>query len=116
MNDDVRTATLNLLARIHRDGGHHTAEVDLLQSLKDADDKIVDLFDAVSRLGGERLDHTEWKIVREKEDQIRRIRVPGGWLYQIQNGRTYSTAPGTCSRDNDRGTPTWFPPYFVPAP
>lgn len=60
---------------------------------------------------------SKWEIINDhKEDGVRRLAVPGGWLYQVQCGRTYSTAPGTCGRDNDRGTPTWFPPYFVPVP
>ena len=35
---EVQKALLNLLAVIHRDGGHHTDEVGLLQSIKDAKD------------------------------------------------------------------------------
>jgi hypothetical protein len=31
----------NLLARIHRDGGHHSEKVGLTQSIADADDKVV---------------------------------------------------------------------------
>jgi hypothetical protein len=36
-----REALMNLLARIHRDGGHHTSAVGVEQSALDADAKVV---------------------------------------------------------------------------
>ena len=42
-HSEAVTMLLNLLARIHRDGGHHTEEVGLTQSVYDADKKVADL-------------------------------------------------------------------------
>lgn len=56
----------------------------------------------------------EWEIVREKQDMIRRTRVPGGWLYQVQMGLKYNSVAGTVGRMEDRGEPTWWQPVFVP--
>jgi hypothetical protein len=50
----------------------------------------------------------EWEVIRDKEDMVRRLAVPGGWLYQIQKGRAYI---GHSSWGN--WEPTWHPPYFV---
>ena len=51
---DEATALSNLLAIIHRDGGHHTAEVGLEQSVKDAVDRVTAarqiIYEAKSRL------------------------------------------------------------------
>lgn len=51
----------------------------------------------------------EWEVVSDKEPMARRLTVPGGWLYQVQNGRDYTDYPW-----KNRWTPTYFPPYFVP--
>lgn len=56
----------------------------------------------------------EWEIVREARDKIRRTRVPGGWLYQVQMSLRYNSAPGTIGRQDDPGQPTWWQPVFVP--
>lgn len=38
-----------------------------------------------------------WELVHsEIDEQVRRYPVPGGWIYQVQNG------------------PDWHPPIFVP--
>lgn len=50
----------------------------------------------------------EWELVRKVTDMLRRIVVPGGWLYQIQSGREYIGHPS-----NNNWVPTWHPPYFV---
>ena len=39
------TKTHNLLARIHRDGGHYTQEHGLEKSMDDAETRVVELFD-----------------------------------------------------------------------
>jgi len=41
-HSEAVTMLLNLLARIHRDGGHHTEEVGLTQSVYDADKKVAE--------------------------------------------------------------------------
>jgi len=43
-SDDAATMLRNLLARIHRDGGHHTQEVGLALSVKDADERVASLY------------------------------------------------------------------------
>lgn len=56
-----------------------------------------------------------WEIVHDDYyHSVRRLVVPTGWIYQTQDGRKYSTAPGTCGRDNGLGTVTWGPLIFVP--
>jgi len=52
----------NLLARIHRDGGHHTARVGTAQSVLDADQIVANLFYEVDTLRIA-LDATEWSGV-----------------------------------------------------
>jgi len=51
---------------------------------------------------------TNWETVttpdhKDSESVVRRIQVPGGWLYQVQDGLW-------C----DLSTPKWFAPLFVP--
>ncbi len=56
-----------------------------------------------------------WELVIEDRKQsVRRLVVPGGWIYQTQIGREYSTVHGTVGRERDQGTPTWGPLIFVP--
>lgn len=40
----------NLLARMHRDGGHHTEEVGLLRSIRDAEDVYLKLREDLQRI------------------------------------------------------------------
>lgn len=62
------------------------------------------------------MDSTTWEIIVDDRNQsVRRLAVPTGWIYQTQDGREYSTVYGTCGREHDRGTPTWGPLVFVPA-
>ena len=57
----------------------------------------------------------EWEIVIDNyHHSVRRIAVPTGWIYQTQDGRRYSSAPGTVGRERDQGVPTWGPLVFVP--
>lgn len=57
----------------------------------------------------------KWEMVVDDRNQsVRCLRVPTGWIYQIQDGRRYSTVAGTIGRDTDRGTPIWGPIVFVP--
>lgn len=57
----------------------------------------------------------EWEILRDKKmDMIRRIRVPGGWIYQVQQSIRYDSVAGTVGRQYDQGEPTWWQPIFVP--
>lgn len=56
-----------------------------------------------------------WEIVVDHRNQsVRRLAVPTGWIYQTQDGRKYSTVVGTIGRESDRGYPTWGPLVFVP--
>lgn len=58
----------------------------------------------------------KWELIIDDRDQsVRRLVVPTGWIYQTQNGRSYRTAPGTVGRDTDLGSPVWGPIVFVPA-
>lgn len=45
-----RQILLNLLARIHRDGGHYTETHGLEKSAQDAEEKIVDLIHRINAL------------------------------------------------------------------
>jgi hypothetical protein len=57
----------------------------------------------------------KWEIiVDDREESVRRLAVPGGWIYQTQNGREYNSVYGTVGRAEDRGSPTWGPLVFVP--
>ena len=47
-NARLREALLSLLARIHRDGGHHTESVGLARSVYDADNRVAELNAAVA--------------------------------------------------------------------
>lgn len=56
-----------------------------------------------------------WEIVvDDRKESVRRLTVPGGWIYQTQTGRAYDTAYGTCGRQGDPGYPVWGPLVFVP--
>ena len=58
---------------------------------------------------------SKWEIVvDDRQHSVRRLAVPSGWIYQTQDGRRYSSAPGTVGREYDRGEPTWGPLVFVP--
>lgn len=48
---------------------------------------------------------TTWEILLNEGDAVRRAPVPGGYLYQVQNGL-----------EHVRGAwqQTWHPPVFVP--
>ena len=46
---------LSLLARCHRDGGHHTGEVGLEQSVVDADEKVADAYARLEAIDREAL-------------------------------------------------------------
>lgn len=60
-------------------------------------------------------DASLWEIVvSTRREQVRRLVVPGGWIYQTQSGLRYSTAPGTIGRERDWGEPEWGPLLFVP--
>lgn len=57
----------------------------------------------------------KWEtVVDDRNQSVRRLRVPTGWIYQIQNGRGYNSIAGTIGRQEDRGYPTWGPLVFVP--
>jgi hypothetical protein len=57
----------------------------------------------------------QWEIVVDDHSQsVRRLAVPGGWIYQTQDGRKYHSIAGTIGRAEDRGYPTWGPGVFVP--
>jgi hypothetical protein len=56
-----------------------------------------------------------WEIVvDDRNESVRRLAVPAGWIYQTQDGRKYATAYGTIGREHDLGIPTWGPIVFVP--
>jgi hypothetical protein len=58
---------------------------------------------------------SKWElVVDDYAHSVRRLDVPGGWIYQVQDGRKYTSSPGTVGRQSDDGYPTWFPPVFVP--
>jgi hypothetical protein len=58
----------------------------------------------------------KWELVIDNHHHsVRRLAVPTGWIYQTQDGRKYSSAPGTIGRERDPGMPTWGPLVFVPA-
>lgn len=44
-------------------------------------------------------------IVDDCNESVRRLAVPSGWIYQTQDGRSYSTVAGTIGRENDQGKP-----------
>lgn len=49
----------------------------------------------------------EWEVVVSEDDnQVRRLEVTGGWLYQVQCGRYISPGMSTWA-------PLWHPPVFV---
>ena len=57
----------------------------------------------------------QWEIVDDSaRHSVRRYPVPTGWIYQVQDGIKYSTAPGTIGRERDMGETTWGPLVFVP--
>lgn len=58
--------------------------------------------------------HTWETIVDDHRNSVRRMKVQTGWLYQVQDGRKYSSISGTIGRENDQGVPTWSIPVFVP--
>jgi len=53
-------------------------------------------------------------VVTDAHASVRRLAVPGGWIYQTQIERTYDSAYGTVGREYDRGRPVWGPLVFVP--
>ncbi len=65
----VRNLLLNLLARIHGDGGHHVAKVGVEQACADADEKVVRLQaardEARSELESARLEIAAWRALAE---------------------------------------------------
>lgn len=55
-----------------------------------------------------------WEIVVDDRDySVRRLLVPNGWIYQVQNGRRYTTVPGTIGSETDIGYPIWGQIVFV---
>jgi hypothetical protein len=54
----------------------------------------------------------EWQIVCDKDPgMVRRMEVPGGWLYQTQSGRNYRGHPS-----NNDWYPLWSAAVYVPEP
>jgi hypothetical protein len=68
---DVLPMLLNLLARIHRDGGHHTEEVGLATSVFDADKRVAEL-NTIDERGFEH----QIQALQEENERLRRaIRI-----------------------------------------
>lgn len=54
-----------------------------------------------------------WATVSDQpNERVRRFKVPGGWLYQVEfTERHESVAPGTYGTYRV----SWYPPVFVPS-
>lgn len=57
---------------------------------------------------------TGWEVVHGEElEQVRRFRVPGGWLYQTEIDEVHEPLP---VRQPNTRVSGWSPPVFVPEP
>ena len=74
---ELPQSVLNLLAVIHKDGGHHTAEVGFSQSAKDAQDKY----------------YTALKRIAELEAKIKDLRAINE-QHRILNGQLRESLQG----------------------
>lgn len=54
---------------------------------------------------------SNWETVENRQTLMRRFRVPGGWLYQVER-QNWSTASNQANTD-EWG---WHQPVFVPDP
>jgi hypothetical protein len=55
----------------------------------------------------------EWEVINDADfERVRRIAVPGGWLYQVENCSRSESEEHGVSVIHHSG---WHPPVFVPA-
>lgn len=107
MNTPNTKAVLDLLAVIHRDGGHHTGNVGIEQSCKDASKKILQYYIKEESMNQAKQEQITMADLTQtlKADQVPATVVPLGVPSEGEDKSGVSEDSGT-SQEPTSGTPT----------